>query len=219
MILRLLRACLLPIIMGLVLFTSAGRLSIPGFWAYILVVWLILVPVAVLVDDPGLAKERLRPGPGGIDARFRQIAAPLVLAHLVVAGLDAGRYGWSVPPPAWLQASALVVVGAGFALIWWSMAANTFFSPIVRIQAERGHHVIRDGPYQYVRHPGYLGMVVAFLASGAALGSWWSMLPAAVYVGLVLRRTAIEDRFLLEKLPGYRDYARRVRSRLIPGGW
>jgi protein-S-isoprenylcysteine O-methyltransferase Ste14 len=217
--LKIIRLTLFVGVAGAALFVPAGRLDVPGFWAYLLVIFLVTAPALALIDDAGLAAERRRPAAAGLDGGLRKFAAPTAAVHFVVAGLDVGRYGWSAPPPVWLQASALIVVGAAFALVWWSMAANTFFSPIVRIQAERGHHVVRGGPYRFVRHPGYLGMAGAFCLSGVALGSWWSILPAMAYVALVLRRTAIEDRFLMEKLDGYADYARVVRYRLLPLVW
>ena len=96
---------------------------------------------------------------------------------------------------------------------------NPFFSPVVRIQEERGHHVITAGPYRLVRHPGYVAISVLMLASGVVLGSWLSVVPMAVLVLLVLRRTALEDRFLHEHLDGYVEYARHVRYRLLPGIW
>ena len=217
--LKIIRLTLFVGAVGAALFVPAGRLDVPGFWAYLLITFLVTAPALALVNDPGLAAERRKPAGGGLDGGLRTFAAPAVLIHFVVAGLDVGRYRWSAPPPLWLQAPAIMAVGAAFALTFWSMAANTFFSPVVRIQAERGHHVIRGGPYRFVRHPGYLGMAAAFCLSGIALGSWWSILPAMAYVGLVLRRTAIEDRFLMEKLAGYRDYARQVPRRLLPGIW
>lgn len=219
MLIRLLKGLGFPLFFGIILFVSAGRLDVPAFWAYVLVVGLVFAPAAMLFPDPELAKERMRPGPGGVDAGLRKLAAPLALIHLVIAGLDVGRYGWSAPPPVALQAGALVAVAAGYALIVWSMVSNTFFSPVVRIQAERGHAVVTTGPYQVVRHPGYLGMVAAYSLSGVALGSWWALLPMLVLVALVCRRTVIEDRFLLEKLGGYADYARDVRWKLVPGIW
>ena len=115
--------------------------------------------------------------------------------------------------------TALIGVAAGLGLVLWAMAVNRFFSPAVRIQEERGHHVITSGPYRLVRHPGYAGMIVAALCSGPALGSWWAILPIAAYILLILRRAAVEDRFLQAELRGYADYARRVRSRLVPGIW
>jgi protein-S-isoprenylcysteine O-methyltransferase Ste14 len=217
--LKIIRLTLFVGIVGAVLFVPAGRLDIPAFWAYLLVAFLVTAPALLLVRDEGLAAERRRPAAPGLDGGLRRFGALSVAVHFVVAGLDVGRYQWSTPPPFWLQAGALVVVGASFALVWWSMAVNAFFSPVVRIQAERGHQVVRGGPYHFVRHPGYLGMTVALSASGPALGSWWAMVPAAVYVALVLRRTTIEDRFLLRELGGYADYARAVPYRLIPRLW
>jgi len=96
---------------------------------------------------------------------------------------------------------------------------NRFFSPVVRVQTERGHRVIDRGPYGTIRHPGYLGMIVSVLCSGLALGSWLGFAFAVAYGALILRRVFFEDAFLQVNLAGYADYARRVPYRLIPGGW
>jgi protein-S-isoprenylcysteine O-methyltransferase Ste14 len=99
------------------------------------------------------------------------------------------------------------------------MVANKFFSGVVRIQKERGHHVVSEGPYRIVRHPGYVGGVVAVIATPLLLGSLWGLISAAVYAAFVVLRTALEDRTLHEELPGYREYAQRTRYRLLPGVW
>jgi protein-S-isoprenylcysteine O-methyltransferase Ste14 len=99
------------------------------------------------------------------------------------------------------------------------MRANRFFSPVVRVQTERGHRVIDGGPYGSIRHPGYLGMIVSVMCSGLVLGSWLGFALAALYAALILRRVFFEDAFLKANLAGYPDYARRVPYRLIPGGW
>jgi protein-S-isoprenylcysteine O-methyltransferase Ste14 len=99
------------------------------------------------------------------------------------------------------------------------MAANRFFSPVVRVQSERGHRVIDVGPYARMRHPGYLGMAVFAPMAALALGSWWALVPAGLYTTLILRRAAVEDRFLHGHLPGYAEYAARVRFRILPGIW
>src|SRR5262249_1350028 len=123
------------------------------------------------------------------------------------------------------QVPLAVQVGGflGFALalawVWWAMYVNRFFAPAILVQEDKGHRVISSGPYRVVRHPGYLGMAVGFTCSGLALGSYWSVLPVAGYVLLLVVRTAREDQVLLEKLPGYAQYAGRVRSRLLPGVW
>ena len=217
--LKLIRVALFVTVLGAILFASAGRWNVPGFWAYLVVAGLVGAFAVFTIDDPALVRERRRPGPGGIDGGLRFFAAPLLAVHFIVAGVDVGRYAWSRPPALALQAAALVGCGASLAVTFWAMALNRFFSSVVRLQTERGHHVITAGPYRMVRHPGHLGMTSAFTLSGIALGSWWSILPALIYVGLVLRRTVIEDRFLLEKLAGYRDYAATVRWRLLPLVW
>jgi len=90
---------------------------------------------------------------------------------------------------------------------------------VVRLQSDRGHRVIDSGPYGYVRHPGYAGMMVAALTGGVVLGSWWSAVPMLLFGGMVVRRLAMEDRFLNANLDGYRAYSGRVRSKVLPGVW
>jgi protein-S-isoprenylcysteine O-methyltransferase Ste14 len=205
-------------VLAAALFGSAGRWDLPFFWGW-LGLWAVFLPVAALLMDPGLRQERRRPGPGGKDRWFRRLLLPPAVALLVVAGLDAGRFGWSGSFSPWVQAAGLAACGAALALPFWAMMTNRFFSPVVRIQEERGHHVITGGPYRFVRHPGYAGLIAFNLACAVALGSWWVLLPAAVYAGMVVRRTALEDRFLHAELKGYADYAARVRYRLLPGVW
>jgi protein-S-isoprenylcysteine O-methyltransferase Ste14 len=99
------------------------------------------------------------------------------------------------------------------------LTQNPFFSPVVRVQTERGHHLITSGPYQFIRHPGYLGSAGSALCGAVALGSWWALLPALGVVGVMIRRTILEDRFLHSELAGYQEYAGKVRYRLLPGIW
>lgn len=214
----ILRIVVIEALFAAILFAAAGRVDLPWFWA-VLVVHATLFAVGMSLIDPELREERMRPGPGGTSRRVRFLALPMVVAHLAVAGLDVGRFGWSGPMPVALQGAALVAYAAGSAFSIWAMAANRFFSPVVRIQAERGHHVITAGPYRWMRHPGYAGMLVGVLCGGVALGSWWSLVPMVPFVGLFLHRTALEDRFLRDGLEGYAGYARRVRHRLVPGLW
>jgi len=107
----------------------------------------------------------------------------------------------------------------GIVVLVWAMAANKFFSATVRIQEERGHTVATGGPYRYVRHPGYVGWLMLTLATPVVLGSRWALVPAGITVILTILRTALEDRTLHSELEGYREYAERVRYRLLPGIW
>src|SRR5205823_5651977 len=109
------------------------------------------------------------------------------------------------------------VYAAALSVNFWAVRANRFYSSVVRVQADRGHHVVASGPYRFVRHPGYLATLVAVLAGGLALGSWAGLLPLLGFAAAFVRRTLVEDRLLRAELPGYAEYARRVRSRLIPG--
>ncbi len=118
-----------------------------------------------------------------------------------------------------IQMAALAISFLGYSIIPWAVANNKFFSQIVRIQSDRGHSVAACGPYRFVRHPSYLGMIAFELAVPIMLASWWSLLVSVVNVCLITLRTALEDRTLQNELPGYAEYVQRVRYRLMPGVW
>jgi protein-S-isoprenylcysteine O-methyltransferase Ste14 len=113
----------------------------------------------------------------------------------------------------------MLIVIAGYGLVVWATGVNAFFSQVVRIQSERGHAVISSGPYRYVRHPAYVGMSLVVLGAPIMLGSWWALIPGVISALLVIVRTKLEDQTLRAELPGYAEYAQRVRYRLIPGLW
>jgi protein-S-isoprenylcysteine O-methyltransferase Ste14 len=118
-----------------------------------------------------------------------------------------------------VRAAALVIFAFGMGLSVWAILVNRFFSSVVRIQTERGHRVIDTGPYRLVRHPGYLGLLLAAVAGGIVLGSLWSLLPLVLLIALFVRRLLIEDAMLQSDLDGYVDYTHRVRHKLLPGLW
>jgi protein-S-isoprenylcysteine O-methyltransferase Ste14 len=204
---------------GTILFGAAGRLDWPMAWAF-LAVYLAFIVLAFAFLDRELIGERSRLG---ADARrWDVVLASLAFVcflplTLLVAGLDVGRFGGSPALPLALEIAALVVFACGYGFAFWAMAVNRFFSTFVRIQTDRGHHVVSDGPYAYVRHPGYAGTILSAVVLPVALGSLWALLPALVGAGLFIVRTAREDRTLQEELEGYGEYARRVRWRLLPG--
>jgi protein-S-isoprenylcysteine O-methyltransferase Ste14 len=201
-----------------VLFGSAGRWDLPMFWAY-LGVWFATMLAGSLVADPTLARERLRPGPGGQDYLSIVVVSLLWLGHYVVAGLDVGRCHWSDSVPLIVQVIGLLAMAAAMAVMIWAVAVNRFFSSVIRLQTDRGHHLITSGPYRYVRHPAYAASPYLLIGGGLALGSWLATLIGLVMALLLLRRTALEDRFLREKLEGYAAYAEKVRYRVFPGVW
>ena len=207
---------ILELSLAAILFISAGRIDLPWFWAFI-VVYVVLMSSAIRGIDPDLIRERYHPAPGGEDRSLCWRAAPFFLAHLIVAGLDVGRFGWSASVPLVVHAAGLLAYVYGMGLAIRAIVVNRFFSPVIRIQEERGHRLIDEGPYRFVRHPGYSGMLLSCLGFGLALGSWWSFLPMIPVVVLILRRTILEDRYLHEHLEGYVGYAQRVRYMLVPG--
>jgi protein-S-isoprenylcysteine O-methyltransferase Ste14 len=213
-----LRATILLIAAAAALFGSAGSFALPTFWLY----WATLVAVfaaAFALLDRGLLQERMRPGgrPTPLGLRLLNV---VLLTHWIIAGLDRGRLHWSDNVPLWLQALGLFIIVAGYALVFWAMTTNRFFSSVVRIQSDRGHHVITSGPYAFVRHPGYSAGILILAASGVALGSWLAAaFLIAITVPFLLYRVIHEDRVLQTRLDGYAGYARRVRWRLVPGIW
>lgn len=215
---RIVRWLAFTAVLVVLLFGLAGRWDLPMLWAYA-GVYSALMLVGVFFIDPELGKERWRPGPGGTDRITRVVVGPVFMVHLGIGALDVGRFHWSDTIPLSVRFPSLVLCAASFGVVIWSMAVNRFFSSVVRIQQERGHHIVTHGPYGYVRHPGYIGMSIGALSSPLALGSWWSMVPATIYAFLILRRTALEDRYLKEHLEGYASYVEKVRYRLVPGLW
>lgn len=203
---------------GALLFGLAGRRDLPMLWA-LWGVCAVLALAVILTIDQELAQERRRPGPGGVDRRRRLLFALLFVSTLALASLDVGRLHWSDTVPLGIQVTALGVAAGAMGVLVWAVAVNRFFSPVVRIQTERGHHLVDRGPYRWVRHPGYLGMFLALPASALALGSWWALMPAVANSLMVLRRLALEDRYLGEHLAGYGDYVKTVKYRLVPGVW
>jgi protein-S-isoprenylcysteine O-methyltransferase Ste14 len=200
-----------------ILFGAAGRPDIPMFWLYLAVLAGVSIAALFLVDED-LAQERMRPGGQPLGPRLWLVFL-LCIAHWTIAGLDRGRFHWSDNVPGVLRIGAVIVFAAGLSLFVWAMHVNRFFSSVVRIQRERGHHLVTAGPYRWVRHPGYAGAILAAVASGIALCSWLATAVGALGVLSILCRVIAEDRTLQAELPGYPEYVQSVRWRLLPGVW
>jgi len=210
------------VMMGVILFLSSSRLNWTMAWALIIVMaaWIAATGMAVIPRYPQLLADRVSPPKGAKrwDTVIMGIAGGLTVAGYAIAGLDL-RYGWTRGMPEVLPIAALVVTVTGYSIVVWATASNAFFSMAVRIQTERGHTVATGGPYRFVRHPAYIGMVFQFLAVPILLGSWWAALTGVACALLILLRTMLEDRTLREELAGYKEYTSRVRYRLMPGIW
>jgi protein-S-isoprenylcysteine O-methyltransferase Ste14 len=211
------------ILVGLGLFISAGTISWPAAWAYLIIVAVIFVLDAVVLIpiSPDLLGERSRHQANAkkwdqLLSRLMATIGPLIT--WIVSGLDY-RFSWSPELPAWILVISGLFVLLGGLLALWAMASNRFFIGMVRIQEERGHHVIQSGPYRYVRHPGYLGSLFYIVFTPLMLGSLWGLIPALLVCGVIFLRTSLEDQVLKNELPGYQDYSQQVTRKLVPGIW
>jgi protein-S-isoprenylcysteine O-methyltransferase Ste14 len=220
---RLIQLGIQALILGAVLFVSAGRMDWIWAWVYLatFVLGFSVNGFILWKRNPELIAERAGTGQGTKGWDSALVAVYGLLASLglqLVAGLD-HRFGWSPPFPASIHLAALVVSLLGFAFSSWAMIENAYFATTVRIQVERGHRVCTSGPYRYVRHPGYCGWSVGLFATPILLGSLWALIPGGVAVALLVIRTALEDRTLQAELDGYWAYAQQTRYRLVPGIW
>lgn len=189
-------------------------------WVYLSSIVIIVIANAIMMD-PFLLVERsqLQEGTKRWDialASFVAIWGPLSI--WLIAGLDI-RFEWSQGMALVLQIVALVFFVLGGLFGTWSMASNQYFSATVRIQRDRNHKVVTQGPYQYIRHPGYVGGIISMLMTPLALGSWGALIPGILVACGYIVRTHLEDKVLCIELEGYRDYAKKVRYRLVPGIW
>jgi protein-S-isoprenylcysteine O-methyltransferase Ste14 len=212
------RWALLSAALSAILLLSAGTTRIPSLRDYLFVFSGLLL-VTMLAARPDLVEERFHSAEGSVDAGTRLACGFLFLVTLTTAALDLGRLHASDTVPQPIGMAALLTFALATLCQAWAMAVNPFFSPVLRVQAERGHHLVTAGPYRVVRHPGYLAMLISVPTSALAIGSWLALIPGLTFSGVIVRRAAIEDRFLRLNLKGYLAYALRVRSRLVPAIW
>ncbi|MCH9653769.1 MAG: isoprenylcysteine carboxylmethyltransferase family protein [Planctomycetes bacterium] len=206
---------------AVLLFVPAGRLDWILGWIYVglLVINLVITWACMQLWNPELIAARMRfsKGTKTWDKVWAALFAPLIIAIYIIAGLEFRDGSSRLTEMAWSIGLVLFVLGS--ALLTWSMVVNPFFEKTVRIQTDRGHRVIDTGPYAYLRHPGYVGFLCWVLSTPLLLASAWAFVPTLLsLIGIVIR-TALEDRTLRAELPGYTDYTKRVRFRLIPGIW
>lgn len=199
-------------------FLPAGTLAYWQAWVYLAIVLIPMAFVAVymLRNSPDLLQRRLQ-------ARERERTQQgvitfgifFLLGAFLIPGFDR-RWGWSIMPW-WVTVAADLLVLLGYATIFRVFRENQYTSRTV--QVEQGQQVVSTGPYAVVRHPMYVGVLVFYLASPIALGSWWAFLPAAVIVPILVVRILNEEQVLERDLPGYREYEQKTRYRLLPGIW
>ena len=207
----------LPII-ALIIILPAGTWDYWQGWMWMATIFLpmfFIVPY-FMVKDPALLERRMRMREK--EAAQKKIMALSYLYFLIafiLPGLDV-RFGWSNVPPL-VSIIADVFVLAGYMTFVWVLTVNSYLSRTVQVDA--GQKVVSTGPYGMVRHPMYAGVIVMYLASPLALGSYWAILPAALVIPLLAARILNEEQVLLRDLPGYAEYRQKVKYRLLPGIW
>jgi protein-S-isoprenylcysteine O-methyltransferase Ste14 len=203
----------------------SGRWDWWQAWAYAIASVLAFAVSRLLVarKHPDLISERARFMDAKDTKPWDRVLAPLLglgsILILVVAGMDK-YYGWTLPVSNltvnWV---ALIGIVLGYGFSSWALIENRFFAGTVRIQTERGHHVISTGPYRIVRHPGYAGGLFGYLFIPLLLDSLWAWIPTILLAVVLVIRTALEDKTLQTELPGYKEFAQKTKCRLFPGIW
>lgn len=213
-----LRAALGLPIMALIIILPAGRWSYWQGWMYILT---LIIPMFfifgyLLKNDPALLERRMRMREKeAVQRKIISLSYFYFLAAFILPGLDV-HFGWSNVPP-FVSIVADVFVFAGYMVFFWVLVTNSFVSRVVEVESNQ--KLVSTGPYALVRHPMYTGVIVMYLASPVALGSYWALLPAVLIVPLLIARIYNEEQVLLRDLPGYKEYTQSVIFRLIPGVW
>jgi protein-S-isoprenylcysteine O-methyltransferase Ste14 len=217
------RTMLWLLFLGVVLFGAAGTLNWPEAWVYLALAaamsfgggfWLACHDPALLAERLGSLIQREQKG---WDKLLIVVMLALWFGWLALIGLDAGRYHWSEVPLLLQGAGVLICLGSY--LVWLTLKANSYAAPAIKIQKERGHTVVTDGPYTYVRHPMYAGAFLFVIGAPLLLSSWWGLAAAPFLLIVIGTRAVLEERTLEAELDGYADYAKRVRYRLVPRLW
>lgn len=211
------------LLIPLVLMISAWDLGWWQGWLYSVLIVIAGVGSRIWAEKrhPGLMAERGKFGEATDVKSWDKVLSPLMAVSMsyplvIVAGLD-HQLGLSIEFPTWLNILGFILIVLGYTFAGWALVENRFFSSVMRIQTDRGHVVCDSGPYRIVRHPGYAGNILALPGIVLALDSSWTIIPVVVALIISVIRTMLEDKTLQEELPGYLEYAFRVRYRLIPG--
>lgn len=217
------RLVVVYLLIPLILLICGGDLGWWQAWLYSILILVAGIGGRIWAErrHPGLTAERQDKEIFQNAKSWDKVLAPLMAVSIsypmvIVAGLD-HRHHWSPEFPLWLSVVGFMLIALGYAFAAWAFAENRFFYSVVCIQPDRGHVVCDTGPYRFVRHPGYAGNILALLGIVLALGSVGALVTAGLATIIAVIRTGLEDQALHKELLGYRDYAQRVRYRLIPG--
>lgn len=207
------------IVLFLILFISAGNLGWLWAWIYIGISLLILIVNSFIIPKEVIAERgKKKTNVKKWDKIITTLTILPTIGIIAVSGMDF-RFGWSQEVSIIIHIVGILLMIFGNALFTWSMISNKYFSTLVRIQIERNHTVSTGGPYSLIRHPGYVGFILFNFATPLMLGSLWALIPAGIVLILLVIRTGLEDSTLKKELDGYKEYADRVKYRLVPGIW
>jgi protein-S-isoprenylcysteine O-methyltransferase Ste14 len=208
--------------MAVLLITAGSTIWINAYiYSFLLLSFHLVNSLTLMKHNPTLLNERgkfLKKDTKKFDRIFFHLWRLATAATIIIAGLDSVRFGWTSMPFFFLPPGSVILM-VGYSFSHWSMLHNTHFEYSVRIQHDRNHKVCTSGPYRYVRHPGYIGLLLITISAPFILQSWWSGVPTIITVILVIYRTIMEDRTLQRELDGYKEYTDKVRYKLIPGLW
>ncbi|MHA2503025.1 MAG: methyltransferase family protein [Candidatus Kariarchaeaceae archaeon] len=219
------RFTIMVVLLVACLFIPAGTVNYWQGWAYVLtvIVFTFLGRAQAMLTNPEMLNERLSALDDDEVAEWDKkivqvigIFGPLIM--LLISGLDI-RFGWTGEMSLTIQLTSLGILFLSMFLGNWAMLTNKFFSSVVRIQEDRGHYVIKEGPYHYVRHPGYLAGLIGNGVSPLLLGSLWAYIPVVLMTIVLMYRLFKEDNTLRQELDGYEEYTNETRYRLIPFIW
>lgn len=209
-------------IFSLILFLSAGKVNYFQGWLFLITnIISAFMNFWTIRNNEELMNERSKIGENAKnwDKRILGISALIYLLNVVLAGLDSGRFHWS-PNFNWsFYVTGIILSIAGQIIFLTARSQNNYFSSIVRIQTDREHKVCDTGLYKTVRHPGYLGMTISLLSTPFITGSIWSFVTTSIAVILLIIRTHLEDKTLMNELNGYKEYAEKTKNKLIPKIW
>jgi len=211
------------VVFALALFLPAGTLAWRAGWIFLLLFFgfYLMVTMWLYTHNPGLMQERMRLGASdqeGWDKILFPLMESFFIVWLIFMSLDAVRFHWS-SVPLWLQMVGMLVLLCSFYFLFRTFRENSYLSPVVRIQEERGHTVVSTGLYHYVRHPMYTAILVFIVGTSLLLGSWYGLSFVIICMAILARRAVLEERTLRAELPGYTSYMAQVKYRFIPYIW
>jgi protein-S-isoprenylcysteine O-methyltransferase Ste14 len=218
----LIKGLLSTIFFSAILFASAGRINYLEGWVYFSTTIIsTLMNFFFIRNNIELIIERSKPGQGtkSWDKLLLGLSAIVIIVIIVLAGLDSGRYYWSIDLHWSILVLGFIISMFGQIIFIIARSQNKFFSTVVRIQKEKGHSVCKTGLYKIIRHPGYLGMAISLIAIPLITASLWSFIPVIIAILLLLIRTSLEDKTLKNELRGYMQYTHETRFKLIPYIW